>query len=52
MLSRNIYIGLRDDSYPDFTKGDVFITQDELADNRNFDKHIHCHTAQVIGENH
>jgi hypothetical protein len=43
-------IGLRDASYRDFAKGDVFIAQDKLADNSNFDKRIHGHTAEVIGE--
>ena len=43
-------IGLRDGSYRDFATGDAFIAQDKLLDNRTFDKDIHGHTAQVIGE--
>lgn len=43
-------IGLRDESYRDFTAGDAFIAQDKLSDDITFDKNIHGHTAQVIGE--
>ena len=43
-------IGLRDASFRDFAAGDVFIAQDKLADNTNFDDHIHGHTAQVVGD--
>jgi hypothetical protein len=43
-------IGLRDNSYRDFAAGDVFIAQDKLVDNIDFDNSIHGHTAQVIGD--
>ena len=43
-------IGLRDNSYRDFTPGDVFIAQDKLANNMIFDSSIHGHTAQVLGD--
>ena len=42
-------IGLRNNSYRDFAAGDVFIAQDKLDDNTNFEKNIQGHTAQVIG---
>jgi hypothetical protein len=42
-------IGLRDNSYRDFAAGDVFIAQDKLVENTDFDNNIHGHTAQVIG---
>jgi hypothetical protein len=42
--------GLRDASYRDFTAGDVFIAQDKLADNMDFDSQVHGHTARVIGD--
>jgi hypothetical protein len=42
-------IGLRNDSYRDFTAGDIFIAQDHLSGNQLFDNNIHGHTAQVIG---
>lgn len=48
--SGTLRIGLRDNSYRDFTKGDVFIAQDKLEDNKIFDSSIHGHIAQVIGE--
>jgi hypothetical protein len=43
-------IGLRDDSYRDFVAGDVFIAQDRLPTNTDFNNSIHGHTAKVIGE--
>ena len=43
-------IGLRDESYRDFTAGNVFIAQDKLTDNTSFDSGTHGHTAQVIGD--
>lgn len=42
-------IGLRDGSYRDFCAGDVFIAQDKVLDATLFDKQVHGHTAQVIG---
>ncbi|MGS2724347.1 hypothetical protein ACVBEJ_11455 [Porticoccus sp. GXU_MW_L64] len=43
-------IGLRDGSYRDFSAGDMFIAKDRLADHTAFDKQLHGHTAQVIGD--
>lgn len=43
-------IGLRDKSYRDFAAGDIFIAQDRLPANTEFNKDIHGHTAQVIGD--
>jgi hypothetical protein len=42
-------IGLRNNNYRDFAAGDVFIAQDKLNNNIYFEKNIHGHTAQVIG---
>jgi len=43
-------IGLRDNSHMDFVAGDAFIAQDRLDNNTTFDKQVHGHTAQVVGE--
>jgi len=43
-------LGLRDGSYRDFRAGDIFIAQDKLEENIEFDDQIHGHTAQVVGE--
>ena len=48
--SGTLRIGLRDESYRDFTSGDMFIAQDKLCDNTDFDNSIHGHTAQVLGD--
>lgn len=42
-------IGLRDGDYRDFTAGDMFIAQDKLQINEEFDDLIHGHTAELIG---
>jgi len=43
-------IGLRDKSFRDFIAGDVFIAQDKLSDDIEFDDQVHGHTAQLIGD--
>lgn len=43
-------IGLRDNSYRDFTAGDMFIAKDRLPEDTAFDNNMHGHTAQVVGE--
>lgn len=43
-------IGLRGNNFRYFSAGDVFIARDKLENDTTFDKHIHGHTAQVVGE--
>jgi len=48
--SGTLRIGLRDGSHRDFSAGDIFIAQDKLTENTEFDNQSHGHTAQVVGE--
>jgi hypothetical protein len=43
-------IGLRGNNFRDFAAGDVYIARDRLENDATFDKYIHGHTAQVVGE--
>jgi len=40
---------MRDNSYRDFSAGDMFIASDALPVNVEFDEQIHGHRAEVIG---
>jgi hypothetical protein len=43
-------IGLRDQGFYDFAAGDMFIAQDKLPDNIEFDRQMHGHTAALVGD--
>ncbi len=43
-------IKLRDNSYQDFSAGDIFIAKDKLSNNQTFDDKIHGHTAEILGQ--
>jgi len=48
--SGTLRIGLRDNSYRDFSAGDLFIAQDKLPEDNIFNDAVHGHTAKVIGD--
>jgi hypothetical protein len=42
-------ISLRDESFRDFSAGDMFVAKDRLREGEIFNDQMHGHTAQLIG---
>lgn len=47
--SGTLRIGLRGGEYRDFSAGDMFVAQDYLQPDEDFDDQLHGHNAQVVG---